>query len=237
MGKRSYGHYCALAKALDIVGERWTLLIIRELMSGGRRFGQLLAGLPGISPNLLTERLRSLAEVGIVAHEGDTYSLTSLGAGLIPALRALSGWGRQLLEKPAPTAVFQPRWLLVALHGVFRPERSVGVHDVYELRIDGEVFHIIVDNGSLETREGPAEFPDLVIAADVWKLLALGMRTIDPASAIEQGDIRILGEPEVYERCVKMFDGSIPAPMSPYFPGDDPRELEHSSEAAVVAAT
>jgi DNA-binding HxlR family transcriptional regulator len=205
--KRTYGHYCALAKALDVVGERWTLLVVRELVSGGRRFGQLLVGLPGISSNLLTERLRWLEEAGVLVHCDDVYSLSELGAGLVPALRTLAGWGRQLLEAPGPGTVFQPRWLLVALAGVFRPERSIGIRESYELRTGGEVFHVVVANGSLETHEGPAARPDLVLSADVWTLLAIGLRTLDPLAALQDGQVRILGQSETYLRCVSCFDG------------------------------
>ncbi len=205
--KRTYGHYCALAKALDVVGERWTLLVLRELLSSGRRFGQLLAGLPGISSNLLTERLRWLEETGLIVHCDDVYTLSELGAGLVPSLRALAGWGRQLLEAPSPGTVFQPRWLLVALSGIFRPERSIGVRDTFELRTGNEVFHITVANGSLETHEGPAAQPDLVVSADVWALLAIGMRTLDPLAALQDGQVRILGQTETYLRCVACFDG------------------------------
>lgn len=214
MTKRTYGHYCALAKALDLVGERWTLLVVRELVSGGRRFGQLLAGLPGISSNLLTERLRWLEDTGILAHCDGVYSLTELGAGLVPSLRALAGWGRQLLEAPGPGVVFQPRWLLVALSGTFRPERSTGVREAYELRTGGESFHMIVTNGSLETHEGPAPQPDLVVSADLWTLLAIGMRALDPLVALRDGQVRILGQTEAYLRCVSMFDGRPPEAAS-----------------------
>ncbi len=207
MAKRTYGHYCALARALDVVGERWTLLIVREMTSGSRRFGQLLAGLPGISSNLLAERLRWLEDNGIIVHTGDDYRLSELGAGLVPSLRALAGWGRQFLDDPAPGVVFQPRWLLVALQGTFRPERSVGVREVYELRIGGESFHVIVSNGSLETYEGTAPQPDLVVSADVWTLLALGMRTLDPTVALLEGRVRILGSKQTYLRCISFFEG------------------------------
>ncbi|MGH9070191.1 MAG: winged helix-turn-helix transcriptional regulator [Acidimicrobiales bacterium] len=221
MAKRAYGHYCALARALDLVGERWTLLIIRELVAGGRRFGQLLGGLPGISSNLLTERLRSLEDTGVIAHVEDVYSLTELGAGLVPTLRALAGWGRQFLEAPTPGVVFQPRWLLASLEGVFRPERSVGARQVCELRTGGESFHLVVDNGSLETHEGPAQDPDLVVSADVWVLLGLGMRMLDPVLALQEGKVRVLGSWQAFLQCLSFFDarplGSEASQIAPGF--------------------
>src|SRR5262245_382317 len=114
---RSYGQYCSVAKALDVVGERWTLLIVRELIARGAcRYTDLRAGLPGIATNLLADRLRELETAGIVEREeapppvaATLFSLTERGRALEPVITALSNWGVPLMREPAPE--FRGQWL------------------------------------------------------------------------------------------------------------------------------
>ena len=162
MTNRSYQQYCGLAYALDIVGERWTLLIVRELVPGPRRFKDLLDGLPGISTNLLAERLKSLAEQGLLTQRtlpppaGSTvYELTPLGRSLEPMLLELGRWGSQFVP---PT--WQDATLLrlgsyaLTFKTFFRPELAQGIDETYELRIGGEVLQVKVKDGHIDVRQG-----------------------------------------------------------------------------------
>src|SRR3712207_6196525 len=135
MSKREYGQHCGLARALDVVGERWTLLIVRDLAIAPRRFGELLEGLPGLGTSLLSERLRSMEADGIVRRAaaaspggGVVYELTERGDDLARAMAPLALWGASYLDLNDPAA-FRPEWLLFALRARFRADRAKGVHD------------------------------------------------------------------------------------------------------------
>src|SRR5690349_25163474 len=128
MAKRRYDQYCALARALDVVGERWTLLIVRELILGPRRYTDLLGALPGIGTNLLADRLTSLEREGIVERDrlpppaaAAVYALTEYGRGLEPAVIALTRWGSRRLRQPSRSDHFRPSWLGIAMLAAFRP--------------------------------------------------------------------------------------------------------------------
>ena len=118
MTRRTYGQFCAVARALDAVGERWTLLLVRELLLGPRRFTDLLAALPGLGTSLLAERLRNLESLGVVHREAlpppagaTVYRLTGSGYRLGPVVRALADWGAGLLDEPAPGEAFRADWV------------------------------------------------------------------------------------------------------------------------------
>src|SRR5688572_6590144 len=128
--KRSYGQYCGLARALDVVGDRWSLLIVRELLVSPARYGQLQAGLPGISTNLLAERLRQLEEAGVVERQLDAgsnsavYALTPWGLELRTAVAGLVNWSTPLMVTGRAGDHFQPHWLVVALESLMNSKRS-----------------------------------------------------------------------------------------------------------------
>jgi DNA-binding HxlR family transcriptional regulator/putative sterol carrier protein len=212
MPKRSYGQFEGLATALDAVGERWTLLLVRELLLGPRRYKDLLEGLPGIGTNLLARRLKELQAVAVIdkrtlpAPAGSAvYELTERGRGLEPALVALAGWGLAAMEEPKPTDVLRPGWGVLAFKATFDPAAARGVHETYEFDVDGDVFHIRVDDGALIAAQGPATAPDLVYATDVETLLAIAARQLSPLGAVEEGRARMTGEPEVAARVVEIF--------------------------------
>lgn len=110
--KRSYEQFCGLARALDVVGERWTLLIIRELLLGTRRYSELLTALPGITTNLLADRLKELSALGLVS---DGYELTESGAALEPAIMELARWGGRFMDAPRKNDAVDPGWMLLSL--------------------------------------------------------------------------------------------------------------------------
>jgi DNA-binding HxlR family transcriptional regulator len=149
--KRSYGQYCTVARALDVVGERWTLLLVRELSTGPKRFKDLLEGLPGIGTNLLASRLKSLEEQGIICRDtlpppagSNVYELTELGGSLEPVIVALSRWGARLLDVPREGENLRAGWAAVAMRSVLGAGSAGGRPGTYEFRIDGEVFHLRV---------------------------------------------------------------------------------------------
>ena len=163
---RSYNQYCALARALDVVGERWSLLIVRELLEGPRRFGELLEGLPGIATNLLTERLRSLEEAGVLARRPDgRYALSKWGEGLRETVYALGRWAGPLMSRPlGEDEEFRAHWLrhlVEALFGGVDPGRG---DLVVEVRCGGQAMTLISAGGRVHSALGPAREPDLVLS-------------------------------------------------------------------------
>ncbi len=206
MGKRSYDQYCTVARALDLVGERWTLLLVRELLTGPKRFKDLLSGLPGIGTNLLTRRLKALEEHGIVRRAtlpppagSGVYELTETGRSLEPVILALSRWGAGLLDAPREGEDLRAGWAAVAV----RSAVGTGVAGVragtYEFRIDDEAFHLRVgggEDGGTELRQGPAQDPNLVVAGDAGTFLAVASGRLGPEEAVGSGALRVEGDAE-----------------------------------------
>ena len=221
MGRRSYDQYCTVARALDVVGERWTLLLVRELLTGPKRFKDLLGGLPGIGTNLLTGRLKALEEEGILRRStlpppagSKVYELTELGRSLETVVVELSRWGSRLLGAPRGEDDLRPAWAAVALRSVFDVEAVGGSKETYEFRIDGEVFHVRLEGGGVEARQGPAADPDLVVAGATEAFLAVAAGRVEPGAAVEAGTIRVEGSREdggheALVRCLGMLE---PAP-------------------------
>jgi DNA-binding HxlR family transcriptional regulator len=159
---RGYHQYCPVARGLDLVGERWTLLIMRELLLGPRRFTDLAAGLPGIGTSVLTSRLKELERSGLVAKRNlpppfasVVYELTDQGRGVGPALAALANWGVNVLGKPRDDDHVMSSWLVLGLSVTATPDPRVPDAN-YELRIDEESFHIGAHQGRLQPAHGPA---------------------------------------------------------------------------------
>ncbi len=199
--RRSYGQYCGLARALDIVGDRWNLLLVRELLIRPARYGELAASLPGIASNLLADRLRELVGAGVVERRlspggnGVVYALTPWGADLRDAVNALIRWSTPLM-KPGPGGdVFQPQWLAVALQALLsgrtsRAPITVGVETA------GVTLAVRLDEAGPQIAFDPDRAPRTVLRADpdVVLGLAAGVLSVDDAiarSAVD-GDAREL---------------------------------------------
>jgi DNA-binding HxlR family transcriptional regulator len=196
---RSYGHYCGLARALDVVGDRWNLLIVRQLLMAPTRFRELLDGLPGVATNLLTERLRDLETAGVVerrlAKEGNAivYALTPWGAELREPIESLIRWSAPLMMRGPGGDALQPRWLAVALPALLRgrtakrpAELGIEVAGLFmTLRIDRDGPHVTVQ---------PDRHPDTILKAEPAAVLGLaaGVLTIEQAGASVHGDPRVL---------------------------------------------
>jgi DNA-binding HxlR family transcriptional regulator len=171
MRRREYGEYCGLARALELVGERWGLLIIRELLARPSRYTDLLDDLPGIPTNVLSTRLKELEEAGIVERRiapapqrGVVYALTADGQGLEAAVLALGRWGVGRLAEKQPGEMVPPSSLAMSLRATFNPGTASGLTASWEIRAAGAVLYAVVTDGQLITGVGPAPGePDLVI--------------------------------------------------------------------------
>src|SRR5215210_1111083 len=162
--------YCALALTLDLTGDRWTLLIVRELAPGPRRFTDLLDGLPGVSRNLLTGRLRALEAAGIIARQElpppaarQVYELTEDGRDLAVAMAPLIAWGARRLGDRKQGESFRPQWPAVAMAGLADREAANGVNETYQYLVGEHAFYFTVTDGALELHEGLAQQPAVTL--------------------------------------------------------------------------
>lgn len=195
MKNKTYGQLCPVARSLDVLGDRWTLLLVRELLLGPKRFKELLATLPAMGTNRLSERLAMLVENGVIrqAMQGTppttpAYELTELGEQLRKPLISLGFWGLSLPidERIDPTSA-RAELIALCLTGSNDAAASAGLHESYEFQVGTEVFHIRVDNGSLLARSGPSAEPaDVKILCDIDTILALALGELSPSRALRE---------------------------------------------------
>ncbi len=211
MAKRSYGQYCALARALDVLGDRWVLLIVRELLTGPKRFKELLGALPGIGPNLLTTRLRELEGQGVLQRgalpppaASAVYELTERGRSLDRVMLEMARWGSSLLGPWSGEEYFNPEWCVLALNVLFHPEQARGLHEEYEFTVNGVTFHARVTDGTLQSALGPARDPVVKVTADAPTFFSLA-RGLDPANSEAVDRLKVEGDPEALQRCLRIF--------------------------------
>lgn len=211
MANRVYGQYCGFARALEIVGERWALLILRDLFVAPKRFSDLQRGLPGIPSNILTARLKELEDGGVIQRRalprpsgGVAYELTEEGRGLEPALIELGRWGAKRLGEPRPHEVVTEDSMAMALRTTFRKEAARNLKARYELRLGDIVLHAIVKNGTLTVGKGALEDPDLVIEAGPG-IRALMAQEISPDEAIKAKIVRVSGDRKLFAPFAQMF--------------------------------
>lgn len=181
---RTYGQYCGLAKALDHVGDRWTLLIVRELLIAPRRYSQIRAALPGIASNLLADRLRALTADGIVGRDEEArYRLTEFGEQLETVVLELVRWAGRWMHVRTDEEVFRPDWLLVALKALLEP----GDRGRVELRVDGS--SISIDGGHLSV--GKITAPDAVVEGSPEMILGVAAGELPLAAVTVEGKRRV----------------------------------------------
>jgi DNA-binding HxlR family transcriptional regulator len=209
---KRYSQYCPVAHSLDLVGERWALLVVRELLDGPKRYTDLLDGLPGIGTNILAGRLRDLEEGGIVVKRrlpppaaSTVYELTEYGAGLEEVLHALGRWGARSLGPPKADDALCPGWSLHAVQCVFDPAAAQDVDTTYELRVGGETVAMRVERGRLVAAAGEADSPALVVETDPVTLFELVARELDPTDAIAAERVRLEGDPDEFARLVSLL--------------------------------
>jgi DNA-binding HxlR family transcriptional regulator len=211
VANRVYGQYCGFARALELVGERWALLIIRDLFVSPKRFSELQRGLPGIPSNILTARLKELEDAGIVQRRamprpagGVAYELTDDGRELERAVVELSRWGAKHLGEPRAHEVVTEESMIMALRTTFRSEAAKGVKASYELHMGDIVLHAVVQNGELTLGKGPLEAPDLAIEAGPG-IRAVMAQEITPEDAVKAKIVRIKGDRDLFGRFAQMF--------------------------------
>jgi DNA-binding HxlR family transcriptional regulator/putative sterol carrier protein len=194
---RSYHQYCAVARGLDVVGERYK---------------DLLEGLPGIGTNLLAARLRDLQAAGVVRRGvlpppagSAVYELTETGQALEPAILAIGRWGGRFLGRPRESDAVLPNAYFVAMRAAFQPRAAAGVSETYLFRIGGQEFEVRVEDGRCATRQGASGAPDAMLTLDVGSLNALLWGELAPGEALASGRVRVEGDPRALERFVGMF--------------------------------
>jgi DNA-binding HxlR family transcriptional regulator len=197
LSERTYNQYCGVARALDIIGERWALLVVRELALGPKRFTDLREGLPGVATNVLSSRLRQLERDGVITRRllpppapAQVYELTEQGRELVPIMLALGRWGASTLGPRSTVQAIRGEWLALALRAYFDAEASAGVHATIGLDLDGAPFTLRIHEGQLEVLPGPDGPTDLSITSDTEVLLQFLAGA--PVSVAAQGDRRLL---------------------------------------------
>ncbi|MEU3985805.1 helix-turn-helix domain-containing protein [Streptomyces sp. NPDC026672] len=202
---RSYEQRCFIARSLDVLGERWTLLILRELTLGPRRYGEILDALPGLGTSLLAARLKHLEKHRVVRRTmltgagrtgvAGAYELADRGQALLPVLTGLAEWGAGL-EAPPPTYTDRVAWRLVAMR-LTAPDEAVRFDTLTQLDVDDEQFWLRGDGGQVQVRVGAAPMkPDLRLkcGTDTFTSLARGRTTVD--REVAAGDLVVDGEPD-----------------------------------------
>jgi DNA-binding HxlR family transcriptional regulator len=184
---KMYGQYCAIARGLDVVGDRWTLLIVRELLTGPCRYADLQEGLPGIASNLLADRLRHLEQNGVVDRDSrGAYKLTKWGQGLAEPVYALARWAGPLMAERAGDE-YRSTWLVPAVAAIFegvdpsRPDLTI------EIQTGDTPMTIVSAGGRVQVQSGPADRADLVISGPPDGVLGLLAGALDKAAASERG--------------------------------------------------
>jgi len=212
MTTRSYEQYCGLAYALDVIGERWTLLIVRELIAGPRRFKDLIDGLPEISTNLLTERLKSLEQQGLLRRyvlpppaASTVYGLTPLGMSLEKTLLELGKWGSQFVPPMSEDVSFLHlgSYALTPMT-FFRSNKAQGINETYEIHVDDETLHFHIKKGEIDVQQGEARNPDVKLYATMREYMGLLAGMIDPGEAAAVGQIQVEGDMNALRRFLKL---------------------------------
>lgn len=218
----TYGQYCGLSRAAEMVGERWGFLIVRDLLTGPKSASDLHVGLPLMSTKLVVRRLKELEYSGVVqpvdgkddSERGEhvRYELTEYGRALEDAVLAFGRWGAATLAIPRPEDIVTDASLMVAMKSTFLPEQARGVQATYELRINGHVLGLRIDDGSLDVSAGPV--PDADAALDLgFVLLALMTGEMTADDVLATGQASVEGDPAHLHRFVEMFQlPRLPAP-------------------------
>jgi DNA-binding HxlR family transcriptional regulator len=209
---KSYAQFCPLAAALDVIGDRWTLLVVREMLFlGPRRFGDLAGGLPGIAPNLLSARLKALEAAGVVERAqlpppaGSTvYRLTPDGEDLREPILALARWGMPRLQPPADGPL-RPELPVIVMRAAFDADAARGVTETYELALDDARLSLHVHDGNLEIERSRSDAPAARITMSSRTFAAVVTDPSATAPALAAGEIAIDGDPATIERFVRIF--------------------------------
>lgn len=221
MSRRDYNQFCGLATALDAVGERWTLLIVRDLMGGPKRYSDLASSLHGIGTSLLAVRIKQLEADGVVVRRelpppaaSTVYELTPVGWELADALVPLALWGARHQLDPQRTGGqgFKPEWSLAVVARLLRSGSAEGLDAVYEFHIDGEIAHVTVADKATSVTTGRALGPaDAVITTDSATLASLVAARISIVDAVKSARLVLAGD----ETALQVLAAAVPPPHDP----------------------
>lgn len=181
---RDYGQYCGLARALDVVGDRWNLLIVRQLLMGSARYGELREGLPGIATNLLTDRLRSLETAGVIERRlsedssSVAYALTEWGAQLREPINALVRWSTPLMIRGPEDDEFRPEWLHVALPALFEGRTPIDQSVTVGIAVDDAMVQLRATAAGIDVGKPDGSEVDAVLTAEAPLVLGLAARAL-----------------------------------------------------------
>jgi DNA-binding HxlR family transcriptional regulator len=210
---RSYAQLCGIATALDVIGDRWAPLIVRDLLLGPLRFGDLADGLPGVGTNTLTARLKHLEAAGVVGRRllplpdrGTVYELTDYGRELEPILLALGRWGTRSMGRVPGEVVTRSRWLVAAMLAFHDSSRRVARPTTWELRLSDGVFTVVAAGTSLTVAAGAPEQADVGVTTSDADMHALLTGQLTPADAVASGAVTLDGDAKALSRLVELFD-------------------------------
>ncbi len=213
---RTYGDGCAIARGLDLVGERWALLVVRELLLGPKRYTDLRRGLLNASPNVLSQRLDELERAGVVRRRklpppagSRVYELTDWGRELEATVMALGRWAAR---SPGDAPIRSADSVALALRGRFDASAAQGLRARYELRLGEDRFRIEVADGAIEVARGDADRPDATIASDPDTLGAVLWRGRPLAEAERSGTLTVEGDKAAVKRFARLFPMPAAAP-------------------------
>ena len=222
---RSYAQLCGIATALDVIGDRWSPLVVRDLLLGPLRFGDLAEGLPGIGTNTLAARLKHLEASGVVRRQllplpdrGTVYELTAYGRELEPILLALGRWGTKSMGGLPPDVASRSRWLVAGMLAFHDQSQRVVRPTTWELRLTDGSFTVRAQDTSLTITAGAPDDADLVVATDDAQLHRLLSRQLSPAAAIATGAVTLDGDTAQLSHLIDLFT----------FPGLDPASAAHT---------
>ena len=213
---RSYAQLCGIATAFDVIGDRWAALIVRDLLLGSLRFGELAEGLPGIGTNTLAARLKDLEGSGVVRRQllplpdrGTVYELTPYGRELEPILMGLGRWGTRSMGRLSPDVAARSRWLVAAMLAFHDEERRVARPTTWELRLTDGAFTVRAKGTDLTVAAGAPDDADLVITTGDEQLHRLLTHRLAPSEAVATGAVSVEGDVSELPRLLGLF--SFPA--------------------------
>ncbi|GAS90253.1 winged helix-turn-helix transcriptional regulator [Mycolicibacterium brisbanense] len=213
MAKRSYDEYCGLAVALDLLGERWTMLILRELMMGPKRFTDLQVGLPGIGTGLLTQRLRELEDATVIEKAvlpppaaSTVYQLTADGEALRAPLLGLTRWGLRRMGTPTEGQTANVNLLAFAMAARFNPRSSPAADGIYELRLGDSTFQFTIADGDIQIQSGHAQHALAVITTDMATLIAINNGAATLNDALSDQTLTVEGDPAAIASLADAFE-------------------------------
>ncbi|HVE76637.1 MAG TPA: winged helix-turn-helix transcriptional regulator [Actinomycetota bacterium] len=220
---KRYGQFCPVARSLDVVGDRWTLLIIRDLLRGKQRFKDLQGSLQGIAPNLLSDRLKRLEQKGLVVRRmfkqippKVEYTLTAKGQALESVLQSLARFGMSMLmTDPVEGDLIDPELIFQAMPAAFKPEEAGDLKVSVAVRLTGDhggEWTVHIEDAACRIHEGADSEAQTLISTDelTWARIATG--TLEPEAAARAGAIKIEGDRELAKRFPHLF---VRAPLTP----------------------